>query len=152
MYSPRWGWLSWTKRLVNGRESRKPNSTWTPRPATRSSWSSSIRFRSSLSASVSAGRAGSGRPAPRGPAALTGAGASPAMRPPSDLGHSLRCQYPAGGLSPGETYPCPTPTLLEQLALTFGGTTPYPLDGAGIDGVVKTCLPDLAPGADRLGA
>ncbi len=52
-------WLSLTNLVVNGIESRNPKSTWTPRPATRSSCSSSIRLRSSRSASVSPGRAGS---------------------------------------------------------------------------------------------
>ena len=39
---------SWSNRLVNGSESRKPNRTCTPSPATRSSCSSSPRLRSAV--------------------------------------------------------------------------------------------------------
>src|SRR6266536_1711286 len=83
MYSWRWAWLSVVNRFVNGSESRKPKSTWTPRPATRSSCSNSARLRSSRSALDSS------RPPP--PAGAASVAPRPALRSAAPVSLGIRC-------------------------------------------------------------
>src|SRR6266498_607956 len=96
MYSWRWAWLSVVNRFVNGSESRKPKSTWTPRPATRSSCSNSARLRSSRSAvdssrpAVDSSRPAldSSRPPPAGAASVA---PRPALRSAAPVSLGIRC-------------------------------------------------------------